>query len=391
MKIVIASDSFKGTMSSKEIGNIIAQTLEYMNSVNDDHERKFQTVVIPISDGGEGVIETFISSLNGELIETSISDPLGRVIKGSYLLNNNLAIIESAVACGLPLIQEQERNPLYTSSYGVGQLIKHALDHGATEFIIGIGGSSTNDCGTGMLESLGMQYYDENDKPLIFMTGEKLGKVHRIDDSELDCRLGKTAFRVMCDVDNVLLGPNGATYTFAPQKGANKKICDLLEANMEHYVEKVKEHSNNCGKLSLDNIIGGGAAGGLGSCLSYFLSAKLEQGIDLILDVLEFDRVLDNCNLVITGEGKMDAQTLYGKVPLGVLKRAQGLNIKTIAICGILENEEKLSKLGFDALIPIVPKIATSEDSMREPRKALKKLVETEVYQLVMNNNKIQS
>ena len=367
MKILAASDSFKGTLSSETVGKIIKSALTD-NKVD----------VISISDGGEGIIETLENKLDGKRINISIKDPLGRPIEGYYFLTNNgVAIIESAIACGLALLSEEERNPLFTSTYGLGMMIEDAIFKTAKHILIGIGGSSTNDCGLGMLEALGVRFFDKSKSLLGNLSGKDLGLIESFDTTELNKLLEGISIEVACDVDNPLLGKDGATYTFAPQKGADDEMCKVLEKGMTHFSTSV---SDRYGYKA--DFPGAGAAGGLGFCFNTFFSGSLKNGIDLVLDVLHFDDWIADYDLVITGEGKIDGQTSRGKVPQGILNRTSRKGIRTIAICGIKEAEVK----EFDAVFSVVPTIATAEESLGAPEFFLDRLIKEYVKPWIRQN-----
>lgn len=358
MRILVASDSFKGTLSSETVGQIVKDVM--IDDVVD---------IITMSDGGEGMIEALEDKINGIRRFLDIKDPLNRPIKGYYLINGDQAIIESAIGCGLTYLSDREKNPLQTSSYGVGMLIDDALKRGVKHLIIGIGGTSTNDCGIGLLEALGVSFYDENDHMMVGLTGKDLSLVASVDESTLVKKLKGVTVEVACDVDNPLLGEHGATYTFGPQKGATEEMLTFLEEGMRHFSKVLMRHHDHT------EYPGAGAAGGLGYCLMTMFSASLKSGVDLVLDALDFEKIVKNYDLVITGEGKIDAQTNRGKVPQGVLKHTLKANIKAAAVCGICEETIE----GFERTFSIVPEVASAEESLKEPYKAFKKLVEEEI------------
>lgn len=369
MHIVVSPDSFKGTMSSLEAGQTIKDALI------DRMGRGHRIDILSVSDGGEGLVEVFKQKKDSKLIEVNVLNPVGRLITASYLRSGDTAVIESAAACGLTLLSENERNPLYTSSYGLGQMIEHATMHGAKECLIGLGGTSTNDMGTGMLEALGIRFYDEKHKELVFMNGEKLGEVSYINDDAFILKDKDISFRVACDVTNPLLGEHGATYTYGPQKGATAEICHLLETNMMHIVEQVKLQKPQMAIQSKMHVEGTGAAGGLGLALYGFVDAKLEPGIEIILDQIDFDNYIRDCDMIITGEGRMDGQTLHGKVPFGILSRAQKYNVSVIAVCGSVNTSQNLLASGFNRIYSVVPTVATLDESISAPKEMLYKLI----------------
>jgi len=314
--------------------------------------------------------------IKGHKVEVNIHDPLRRTIKGYYYLSEDrqTAIVESAIACGLYHLKEDERNPLETTSYGVGELICHAVQEGAKKLIIGIGGSSTNDAGIGLLEALGVKFYDENNQRLSELKGCDLIKIRRIESSELSNLLRSVTVEVACDVDNVLLGEQGSSYTFGPQKGASMFVCHALEKGMTSFVEVVEASLNKITR----NVSGAGAAGGMGMCLYAFLDAELKRGIELILDAVDFDHLIEGVDLVITGEGKIDNQTAYGKVIEGVSKRCRQEDKKIYAVCGVNESNDAVSSL-FDDVFAIVPLTASKEEALESPSASLRQLVENHI------------
>ncbi len=360
MKILVASDSFKETLSSEEVGLVIKKGLP-MHDVD----------IVSISDGGEGIIEALESQLQGKRITLSIHDPLGRLIKGYYYLAGDTAVIESAIGCGLALLNGNEKNPFRTSSYGVGELIKDAISNGAKHIIAGIGGTSTNDCGIGILEALGVMFYNSDGLLLSHVAGGDLKDIKSFDITDFLAFIKEVSFEIACDVDNPLLGEHGATYTFGPQKGATPEICTVLEMGMTHFSRLIEKTFNE----KYIDIPGSGAAGGIGMCFVSFFDGHLKSGIDLVLDVISFDQKIIGYDLLITGEGKMDKQTSRGKVPQGILKRTTKQNIKTIAVCGYQESKQN----GFEAVYAVVPTVASFEESMAAPAKSLLKLVEEKI------------
>lgn len=357
IKILVAVDTFKGTVSSVDIGKTIKGQLS-------DHDVDY----LSVSDGGEGIVSALEGQLKGQRVYTKIHDPLFRQIEAYYYLTEDqTAVVESALACGLDLVKGEE-NPLKTTTYGVGQLIVHALENGVKKFIVGIGGSSTNDGGIGMLEALGVKFFDHDHKIMKRLRGIQLKDIAGFDVSHLNSLIEGAEITVACDVDNPLLGKKGATYTFGPQKGGDASMCKILEAGMGHYaglVEEVFGFSNR-------HLSGAGAAGGLGFCFVSFLNAKLQSGLDLVLDALKFDDLVSNYELVITGEGKIDEQTLHGKVPIGVLERASRKHVEVIAICGICQEvvEE------FSKIFSIVPGICDLSTSLDQPMIYLSLLID---------------
>src|SRR5690554_2836446 len=342
-KIVIAVDSFKGTMSSIEVCNIIEDGFKQILP-------NISTVKVPIADGGEGTVDTFLTALGGEKIQVKVQDPLFREIDSFYgiLPDGKTAVIEMAAASGLPLVEE-EKNPRLASTYGTGELILDALNRGCSKLIIGIGGSATNDGGVGMAAALGVKFLDQDNQP-IPLNGEGLEKLHHIDLSGKDHRLENCQVLVACDVDNPLYGKNGAAYIFGPQKGADQEMVEYLDQNLQNYAAVLKKDLG----LNVQEIPGSCAAGGLGAGLVAFSSAQLKPGIDIVLDSVNFSEVISDANLIITGEGKIDGQSLRGKVPVGVADRAGKSNVPVIAVVGDVGDEiEAIYKRGIEAIFSI--------------------------------------
>lgn len=366
MKIVIATDSFKGSLTSKKIGNIIES--EFKNNFKD-----LLSIKLPIADGGEGTVDSVMQSIGGKIIKKKVRGPLNKMVDAYYGLSNDnmVAYIEMAASSGLPLLKEEERNPLKTSTYGLGELIIDALDRGSKKIILGIGGSATNDGGTGMAEAIGIKFYNSNGKLIENLRGEELENISFIDVSSIDKRIKDTEFVVASDVKNPLLGEKGAANIYGPQKGADSKTIKKLEENMKKFNEIVKKEF----QVDLADIEGAGAAGGLGFGAMLFLKAELVSGIEFILDIIKFDKYIENADIVITGEGKIDAQSIYGKAPFGVLERCKRKGIDVFAIAGVVEDYAKLIELGFKKVYSIVPSIATIEESINSPEESLRKLV----------------
>lgn len=325
MNILIACDSFKESLTSKEVANQIEKAfLEVDGNIN--------IVSLQIADGGEGTVSALVSASKGEIIECNVYNPLGKMIKSHYGISSDgrTAFIEMAAASGLELVQKEERNPFISSTFGTGQLVKNALDRGVRDFIIGLGGSATNDGGAGFMRALGVKFLDKDGIELDG-SGGSLTKIVKIDLKGLDKRLKDVSISVASDVDNKMLGTEGATAFFGPQKGLKNSDIRELEEGMAHYNDMLKSYLNK----DVSSIKGSGAAGGLGAGLLAFTNAKFKSGIDTVLDYIKFDEQLESVDLVITGEGKIDGQTIHGKAPIGVAQRAVNKNIDVIAFCGI--------------------------------------------------------
>lgn len=352
MKIVIAPDSFKGSLSAKEVAHTIAKAVL---EVCPDAE----TVEIPLADGGEGLVEVLSEAMDGELTRCRVTDPLGRPIDAEYILGDGEAFMEMASPAGLPLLSESERNPLRTSTFGVGEMILHAFDHGARKIYIGLGGSATNDGGMGMLKALGYRLLDTDGKDLKGV-GADLEKIVDIDGSEVDSRLENVEFVAACDVDNPFYGPNGAAHVFAPQKGADSEMARILDRGMRSFADVVLRKYG----IDLQAIPGAGAAGGLGGAFAALLGAKMQHGIEMVLDAVDFDERIKGADLIITGEGSLDRQSLMGKVLSGVLARAKRLDIPVVAFAGRVADHNALYDAGLLAAIPIIQSPCTLAEAM---------------------------
>ena len=354
MKFLFASDSFKGTLSSMETAKLLSKAAaEVFGEV--------ECVCIPMADGGEGTADALIEACRGERIYASVHDPLMRKREACYgRLDRHSAVIEMAAASGLTLVPEDKRNPLHTTTYGTGELILDALDRGFEELIIAIGGSATNDGGMGCARALGIRFLDENGVELKG-TGSDLENVRKIDTSGLDPRIQKTRITVMCDVSNPLCGENGATYTFAAQKGASPKEQDRLEKGMCNYRYVIRRQFG----VDPDQLFGGGAAGGLGTMLTVFLHGKMKSGVETVLDITEFDCLLKEADLVITGEGRTDWQSCFGKVLQGIGVRAGKAGVPVIALSGSLgEGADKVYGHGISSMMTTVDAPMTLQEAM---------------------------
>lgn len=350
MKIVIAPDSFKESLTALEAANAI--------------ERGFKSIFpnamyhkMPMADGGEGTVQSLVDATNGTIEERIVTGPLGNPVQSFFGLmgDGKTAVIEMAAASGLHLVPMEKRNPLVTSTRGTGELISAALDLGVKHIIIGIGGSATNDGGAGMIEALGAKLLDEEGET-IGPGGGALSQIATVDLSGLDNRLKDVHIDVACDVDNPLTGPRGASAIFGPQKGATPEMVKLLDKNLSHFADVIEKA---LGK-SFRDIEGAGAAGGLGASLLAFLNADLKRGIDIVLHAMNFESVVKDADLVITGEGRIDSQTVYGKTPIGVAKAAKKYGVPVIGLAGsISQDSDVVIEHGIDALFSIVPGIIT--------------------------------
>ena len=354
MKLVFASDSFKGTLDSARIAGLLGEAARAVFG-------EVETVEIALADGGEGTVDAVLASSDAKAVTAEVHGPLMEPVEAKMaLFDDGRAVIEMASASGLTLIPEELRDPMETTSYGTGELLIAALDAGARDVTVGIGGSATNDGGMGFMRALGAAFYDEEGAPLEGR-GRDLIRVARIDTAGLDSRLADTRITVMCDVDNPLTGEAGATYVYGPQKGASGADLDRLEEGMRNYRDVIKDLTG----IDCDRVAGAGAAGGMGAALCAFLGAELRPGIGIMLDLTGFDDALDGADLVITGEGRADFQSLHGKVLNGIGLRAKEKEVPVTAIVGGLgDGWEGLFRAGIGKVIPLVQGRVTLEDAM---------------------------
>lgn len=395
MKIVIAPDSFKEGLTALEVANAIEEGFRegLENSVNLLRKRNFfykkeshrknmsveapgkerkgsifskqkgvSFVKVPMADGGEGTVQSVVEAMNGELITVTVTGPLGESVSARYGLieEGKTAIIEMAEASGIELVPAEKRNPEITTTFGTGELILSALNRGVERIIIGIGGSATNDGGAGMVEALGAKLLDKKGVPIPF-GGAGLHQLAKIDLSGLDKRLGEVRMEVACDVNNPLTGPNGASYVYGPQKGATEEQLKQLDIALKNYAEVIRRDLG----VDIEDMAGAGAAGGLGAALIAFCRAKLKRGGELVTDVVGLEEHVCDADLVITGEGGMNAQTIYGKTPICVAKVAKKYDVPVIAICGSLSRGyESVYEHGIDAVFSVVPGVVTLEEAL---------------------------
>lgn len=354
-KVVIAPDSFKGSLTAKEVCDAIEEGI--MRASEDIH-----IVKIPMADGGEGTLQSLVDCKKGKIIYKRVLDPLANEIEAELgLLEDKTAVIEMASASGLPLVPIHKRNPLIATTYGTGQLIKYGLDLGSRKFIIGIGGSATVDGGTGMLQALGVKLLDSDNNEITF-GGGGLDKLKTIDISSIDPRIKECEFLVACDVTNPLTGANGAAKIYGPQKGATSEMVEILEKNLYNFAQVVNYHFNE----DYSNVPGSGAAGGLGFGLISFLNAKLIKGIDIVINETKLEEHIKNADLVITGEGRIDNQTSFGKTPIGVSRLAKKYNVPVIALAGTLgDNIDDLYNHGITSLFSILKSPVSLEYAMK--------------------------
>ena len=363
MKIVVAPDSFKESMSAKEVCDSIEKGLL---SVSKDWE----IVKVPMADGGEGTLEALVDATNGKIFNEKTLNPLGEEITSKFgiLGGKDIAVIEMASTSGLELISPEKRNPYITTTYGTGQLMLIALEQNVEEIILGIGGSATNDGGAGMLQALGAKLLDKNGDEIGF-GGYELSKLDRIDFSSLDRRLKNIKILVACDVTNPLTGKNGSSYIFGKQKGATPEMIEILDGNLLHYSKIIKRDLG----FDVNNVSGAGAAGGLGAGL-LTLGAVLKKGIDIVIEANELDKKVQGADLVITGEGSIDGQTRFGKTPYGVVTIAKKYNIPTIILAGNVGKDiDILYDYGFDTIFSIMQGVDSLENALKKGKENIER------------------
>jgi glycerate kinase len=345
VKILIGVDSFKDCLSAKAVSECIAKGLKF---VSDD----FSIRIVPMADGGEGTVESLIDATSGTLKLCQVNDALMRPLEAKFgiLGDKETAIIEMAAASGIEHLDKAERNPYFTSTFGTGELIRQALDSGCRRIIIGIGGSATNDGGVGMAMALGVKFFNKNGDS-IEKGGGDIANLVRIDSSEIDKRIAQTEFVVACDVTNPLTGTEGASFVYGPQKGADAKMVRLLDDNLAHLAKVIKRDLN----IGVENVAGAGAAGGLGAGLLAFCNGNLQSGFDIVAHETHLKEHCAWADVVLTGEGKIDRQTKFGKTPQGVATIAKQFHKPVVALAGTLGyGYQELYNSGFDAIFSIV-------------------------------------
>ncbi|EGQ9883245.1 TPA: glycerate kinase [Vibrio vulnificus] len=345
MKIIIAPDSYKESLTAMDVA--IAIEKGFKQVLPDAHYVK-----LPMADGGEGTVQSMVDATGGTIIEHTATGPLGQRVDGFFGLlgEGKTAVIEMAAASGLHLVTPDQRNPLITTTFGTGELIKAALDHGVEHIIVGIGGSATNDGGIGMAQALGIKLLDAQGNALGYGGGE-LAKLATIDCSQLDPRLAQVRLEVACDVDNPLCGTKGASAVFGPQKGATPEMVAILDENLAHYAAIIKQQLG----VDVRDMAGAGAAGGMGAALLGLLNAELRPGIEIVMDAVHLDEIVADADLVITGEGRIDSQTIHGKTPIGVARTAKKHGLPVIGIAGCLSADcGVVHEHGLDAVFAVV-------------------------------------
>lgn len=377
MKFILATDSFKESMTSKEACNAMERGIKKII-------KDAECIKIPMADGGEGTVEALVYATKGEFKNVMVTPPMieEEKINAVYgiLGDGKTAIIEMAAASGLELVKRERRNPLKSTTFGTGELILDALNNGVKNIIIGIGGSATNDGGVGMLMALGAKFYDIEGKE-IGVGGEELLRLERIDISNLDTRLKDVNIEVACDVTNPLIGEKGASRIFGPQKGATHEIVEILEKSLTNYGRVIK---NELG-IDILYVEGAGAAGGLGGGILAFLDGELKRGIEIIIKYSKLKEQIQEADFVFTGEGAIDSQTIFGKTPMGVASVAKEFGVKTIAFAGkVDEDVENLYDLGIDAIFSIMLGVTDLDTALKNGEKNLEKTVENVVRLLVL-------
>lgn len=356
MRVVVAIDSFKGSMSSLEAGEAIS------NGIKKAH-KDAEVEIRPLADGGEGTVEALSIGMGGRLINVDVTGPVGRKVRAVYGIvdSSKTAIIEMSQAAGITLVSGDERNPLYTTTFGVGELIKDAINKGCRHFVVGIGGSATNDCGIGMLQALGYEFLDKEGNQVGF-GASGVRDIVSIRDENVIKELSECYFRVACDVNNPLCGELGCSAIYGPQKGATKEMVADMDGWLKNYSKIVKEKYPDADS----EYPGTGAAGGLGYAFFNFTNSKLESGIKIVLDETKLEEYVKDADIVVTGEGRLDYQTVMGKAPVGVANIAKKYNKKVIAFSGsVTEDAGVCNEHGIDAFFPILRRIVTLEEAMQ--------------------------
>ncbi|MBQ2857198.1 MAG: glycerate kinase [Bacteroidaceae bacterium] len=353
-KIIIAIDSFKGSLTSIEAGKAVEKGILQTYP-------EAQTTVIPIADGGEGMLNVMLNATKGTIHTLRAHNPCMELIESTYGISadGTTAFIEMAAISGLPLIQDSQKNPMETSSFGTGELIKNALEKGCTRFIIGIGGSATNDAGTGMLQALGFRFLDKDGK-VLRQGGKILDKIVHVCTQNVHKKLKNAHFIVACDVQNPFYGPNGSAQIYARQKGADDTMIAALDHGMRHFSEVIFRETGK----DIAHVPGSGAAGGMGGGMMAYLNAELKSGADLLLDICQLEKKISDVDFIITGEGRIDKQSLMGKIPGKILKIGIQHNVPVIAITGCVEDKELLNEAGFYNIYTCKPKEMSLKEAM---------------------------
>lgn len=379
IKIVIAPDSFKGSVSALEAAAAIEKGIK-------NYLPFAETVLVPVADGGEGTMDSLVAATAGKKVSVKVKGPIEKDVLAEYgmLGDGKTCIIEMASASGLNLVPANLRNPLKATTYGTGQLIKEALNNGCRHFILGIGGSATNDGGIGMLQALGMKLLDINGNE-ICLGAEEIDKIVAIDDSTFDKRIVESSFLLASDVQNPLIGLNGASYVFGPQKGATPKMVEELDRKLRHFAEKVEELTG----IRLHDKPGAGAAGGLGGAFLAFFPVNMRRGIDIVIEYTNFAHALTGADLVITGEGQIDFQTASGKTPMGIAQEAQKWGIPTIVLAGSIgKGIDELYQYGIRSIHSIVNAPMDLDEAFEKATYLLEQAAEQVLRTFSIHNSK---
>lgn len=367
MKFVLAPDSFKESLTAKEVADAMEVGIKKIF-------KDAECVKVPMADGGEGTVQSLVDATDGKIYEVVVTGPLGNKVNAKYgiLGDGQTAVIEMAEASGIHYVKKEDRNPLITTTFGTGELIKSALDKGVKKIIIGIGGSATNDGGAGMLQALGAKLLDKDNKEIPF-GGGGLSDLVKINLDDFDKRIKEVEIEVACDVSNTLTGKEGASAVFGPQKGATEEIIKILDENLHHYADIVNK---TIGK-DMENEKGSGAAGGLGFALLAFCDGKLNRGIDIVIKYADLSEKMKGASYVITGEGSIDSQTKFGKTPFGVSQVAKQYDIPVIGIAGnVGEGIDELYDLGFDSILSIMPGVMTLDKALSNAKENIENTLE---------------
>ena len=368
MKILIAPDKFKGSLTAEEVTEAIAEGIRSVDP-------EIESIKFPLADGGDGTASILTNHFRGEFIHINVNNPLFEIIETVYGYAESIktAFIEMSSASGLRLIPKEKQNPLYTTTLGTGEMIRDAINRGAKRILLGIGGSATNDAGTGMAVALGYKFLSRKGDELK-PVGENLEAIHSIDDSNLLFNPSEFDIQVACDVDNPLYGKKGAAYIYSPQKGATPDTVKKLDKGLRNFARIIKEKYGT----EISYLPGAGAAGGLGAGAVVFLNARLRPGIELVMDITEFEKQLESIDLIITGEGKIDEQTFRGKVINGVTKLAGKYNIPLLAVCGeLMLNQKKLENHGIKSVQSLVSYLGSVEKAMNNAKKGITEITKT--------------
>ena len=367
MKFVLAPDSFKESLTAKEVADAMEVGIKKIF-------KDAECVKVPMADGGEGTVQSLVDATDGKIYEVVVTGPLGNKVNAKYgiLGDGQTAVIEMAEASGIHYVKKEDRNPLITTTFGTGELITSALDKGVKKIIIGIGGSATNDGGAGMLQALGAKLLDKDNKEIPF-GGGGLSELVKINLDDFDKRIKEVEIEVACDVSNTLTGKEGASAVFGPQKGATEEIIKILDENLHHYADIVNK---TIGK-DMENQKGSGAAGGLGFALLAFCDGKLNRGIDIVIKYADLSEKMKGASYVITGEGSIDSQTKFGKTPFGVSQVAKQYDIPVIGIAGnVGEGIDELYDLGFDSILSIMPGVMTLDKALSNAKENIENTLE---------------